>query len=155
MTQVQVNSPGALHWLVDGWHALRDKALQALTYFKPSDENETSADQRWAVLAADLVDHKDHLTLELEVPGMSKDDISIDLNDGVISIRGEKKSSSSRTVGSSVVTERAFGMFHRAVRLPCEVDAAKTTAEYTDGVLTVNIPKSSASMPRKIPIRQG
>lgn len=151
MTQVSVRSPGALHWLADGWHSLRDKALQALTYFKP-DNSDSPNDQRWGVMAADLIDHEDHISLELEAPGLDKDDININLEDGYITVTGNKKSSQTRTVGSTVITERAYGVFKRVLRLPCEVDDAKTTARYTNGILTVSIPKANVSKPRKVPV---
>jgi HSP20 family protein len=141
-------------WLVDGWHALRDKAVSAVTYFTPQREQEQKS-QRWGVIASDITEHKDAILVELEVPGMDKADLSVEVHGDRLVVSGEKRTSETRHEGSLVVTERAYGSFKRVLPLPCEVSNEGTKAKYRDGVLTVTMPKDRSANPRAIPISRG
>ena len=147
-------SSRAWQWLVDGWHALRDKAVSAVTYFTPEREQEQKS-QRWGVIASDITEHRDNVTVELEVPGMEKADLSVEVHGDRLVVSGEKRTSETRHEGSLVVTERAYGSFKRVLPLPCEVQSDGTTAKYKSGVLTVTMPKDRSANPRAIPITQG
>lgn len=86
-----------------------------------------------------------------EVPGMSENDIDLTIEDGVLTLRGEKKSETEdRDRGYS---ERYYGRFERRIALPSGVDEAKAGARFENGVLTVTLPKSpEAERGRRIPI---
>jgi HSP20 family protein len=140
--------------LVDGWHALRDKAVSAVTYFTPERDQEQKS-QRWGVIASDITEHRDTVTVELEVPGMEKADLSVEVHGDRLVVSGEKRTSETRHEGSLVVTERAYGSFKRVLPLPCEVQSDGTTARYKSGVLTVTMPKDRSANPRAIPITRG
>jgi HSP20 family protein len=157
MAQSQSSNPDsskAWQWLVNGWHALRDKAVSAMTYFTPQREQEQSS-QRWGVLAGDITERKDVVQVELEVPGMDKADLNVEVHGDRLVVSGEKRTSSTRHEGSLVVTERAYGSFSRVLPLPCEVRSEGTTAVYKNGVLTVNMPKHRSRQTRSIPINKG
>jgi HSP20 family protein len=157
MAQSETNnaeSSKAWQWLVNGWHALRDKAVSAMTYFTPQREQEQSS-QRWGVLAGDITEQKDVVHVELEVPGMDKADITVEVHNDRLVVSGEKRTSNTRHEGSLVVTERAYGSFSRVLPLPCEVQSEGTTATYKNGVLTVNMPKHRSQQTRSIPISKG
>lgn len=141
-------------WLVNGWHALRDKAVSAVTYFTPEREQERTS-QRWGVIATDMTEQKDAIHVELEVPGMDKADLSVEVHGDRLVISGEKRTSETRHEGSLVVTERAYGSFKRVLPLPCEVRGDGTKASYRDGVLSVTMPKDRSASPRGIPISRG
>jgi len=141
-------------WLVNGWHALRDKAVAAVTYFTPEREQEQKS-QRWGVIATDITEQKDAVHVELEVPGMDKADLSVEVHGDRLVVSGEKRTSETRHEGSLVVTERAYGSFKRVLPLPCEVRSDGTTAKYRDGVLSVTMPKDRSASPRAIPIDRG
>lgn len=144
----------AWQWLVNGWHALRDKAISAVTYFTP-ERAQDEASQRWGVLATDITEQKNAVSVELELPGMDKADLSVEVHDDRLVISGEKRSSETRREGSLVVTERAFGSFKRVIPLPCEVQSEGTKAAYKDGVLAVTMPKNRALQPKTIKIEKG
>lgn len=144
----------AWQWLVNGWHALRDKAVSAVTYFTP-ERSQDEVSQRWGVLATDITEQKNAVHVELELPGMDKGDLAVEVHDDRLVISGEKRSSETRHEGSLVVTERAYGSFKRVIPLPCEVQNEGTTANYKRGVLSVTMPKSHALQPKSIPIQRG
>ena len=148
------DSNNAWQWLVNGWHALRDKAVSAMTYFTPQREEEKAA-QRWGVLATDVSEEKDSVHVELELPGMEKGDLSVEVLDEHLVVTGEKRTSAKREEGSLVITERAYGSFKRVIPLPCSVESAGTKATYKDGVLSVTMPKDRKQQPRSIKIERG
>jgi HSP20 family protein len=141
-------------WLVNGWHNLRDKAMNALTYFSSDQDVGQSSSQRWAVVAADLVENNDNILVELELPGMEKADLTVDVIDKRLLVSGEKRSHDTRREGTLIITERAFGSFQRVVPLPCAVDRDKVRAEYKKGVLKIVLPKDPRAQAHTIPIRR-
>ena len=87
--------------------------------------------------------------VEAELPGVSKKDIHIDLNDGVLTIKGEKKSFNEEKKDQYYRMERSYGSFQRSVRLPSDVDSEKVTANLEDGVLKVEVLKSPEAAKKK------
>jgi HSP20 family protein len=142
-------------WAVNGWHTLLDKASHAITYFTPNRSDEPDAAQRWGVLATDVVDQQDSVIVELELPGMDKADLSVEVVEDHLIISGHKRSSGTRREGAILITERAFGNFKRVLALPCAVDGSAIQATYEKGILSVNLPKSAAQLARKIPVIRG
>ena len=104
--------------------------------------------------AADLIDQGGSYRLSVELPGLKREDIDVELQDGVLTIAGEKKEESERKEGGCMLSERRFGSFRRQLSVPGDVDAEKITADFTDGVLTLTLQKSedAAVKPRKIEI---
>jgi HSP20 family protein len=146
-----------LHWLSEGWAALRDQAHNALTHFK-SDEEATAdpsspAVQRWGLIAADIIDHDDRLEVRMEVPGMAKEDLKVEVSGGQLSVTGEKRVDASRKEGDLVITERAFGQFRRVFPLPSAVQADAAHASYTDGILAIDLPKVSPSNSNQVTVK--
>ena len=150
----QQESATTWQWLVDGWHALRDKAVSAVTYFTPQREQEAQS-QRWGVLATDVAEHKQHVSVELELPGLEKNDLNVEVHKDRVVITGEKRTSTKRQEGSLVVTERAYGQFQRVIAMPCKVQSDGTEASYKNGVLNINVAKDKSLQPKSIPIAQG
>jgi len=109
------------------------------------------AARRW-VPAMDLVETEDHFVLRADLPGMSQDDVKIELEDHVLTISGERKAEHSERQEGFYRVERAFGTFSRALTLPKGVDAAAVTASFDQGVLEVRVPKPEAAKPRRIEI---
>lgn len=86
-----------------------------------------------------------------EIPGLSEEDVELLVQDGVLTLRGEKKSETSDK--DRGWTERWYGRFERRVALPAGVEEEKAEASFRDGVLTVTLPKSAeAASGRRIPI---
>jgi HSP20 family protein len=87
--------------------------------------------------------------LRADLPGLTKDDVEIEVKDGVLSISGERKSEHHDSGEGFYRIERAFGRFSRSLDLPAGIDAASVAAEFDNGVLEVRIPsRRSASRPR-------
>ena len=99
--------------------------------------------------------HEDLVTVRIEVPGMERGDFDLDVVEGYLVVRGEKRVASDRHEGRFHVMECAYGSFERAVPLPAEVDSRKAEAHYRRGVLTVSLPKHQRVTRRRIPISHG
>ncbi|HTY08025.1 MAG TPA: Hsp20/alpha crystallin family protein [Candidatus Edwardsbacteria bacterium] len=105
----------------------------------------------WAPLM-DIEETKDELVIKAEVPGMTKDDIKIQINNDILSISGERKHEEETRDKTYHRIERTYGKFQRIIRMPTEVQSDKTKAAYENGVLTIRIPKSEKVKPREISI---
>jgi HSP20 family protein len=107
--------------------------------------------RRW-VPAMDLVETDEHLVLRADLPGMSKDDVTIEIRDGALTVSGERKAEHEEKSEGFYRVERAFGSFSRSLTLPDGIDAQKVDADFTDGVLEVRIPKPEERKPHRVEI---
>ena len=110
----------------------------------------TGAGRPWAP-AMDVTEASDAYVVTLELPGTTKEDISIECHDDVLTVRGEKKSEREEQDEHRHYTERTFGVFSRSLRLPADA-SEDVHATFRDGVLTVVIPKVAVRGPRVVPI---
>ena len=101
----------------------------------------------------DLVETDENFQLRLDVPGMSKEDIDISLQNGTLTVSGERTSERTDEGEDYVRVERAFGTFHRTFTLPDAVDHDNIEATYEDGVLSIHEPKTEESTRRQIEIQ--
>lgn len=91
--------------------------------------------------------------VKAEIPGIDEKDLRVTLENGILSISGEKKEErEERGNGRYVVSERKFGSFHRSISLPDGIKADKIKASFKNGVLRVDVPREESSKPRKINI---
>src|SRR4029450_13828809 len=97
------------------------------------------------------------IVVEAELPGIDDKDISLSPQDGVLTIRGEKKHEHDEENENYRMTERRYGSFQRSLRLPDTVDEAKVEANFDKGVLKVMLPKRPEAIgkQRTIPIKKG
>lgn len=102
----------------------------------------------------DLQEDADAVTVQVDLPGVDKKDISVSLEEGLLSISGKRQAGhqSEDKDRSWHRVERYWGSFERHLRLGEGVDASAVKAEYKDGVLTVRIPKKEAAKPRSITV---
>jgi HSP20 family protein len=91
--------------------------------------------------------------LTSELPGISKDDVSINIDNGVITITGKKESSKEEEGASYYLKETSYGSFSRSLRLPGEVEEDKIEASIKDGVLTIEMPKKEEPKAKKITVK--
>jgi HSP20 family protein len=105
--------------------------------------------------SADLSESDKEIQATIELPGMDEKDIEVLLTDDRLTIKGEKKNEREEKEKDYHVIERSYGSFQRSFTLPAEVDAAKTSAVFKNGVLTVTIPKSASAKAavRKIEVK--
>ena len=101
----------------------------------------------------DVIDEGKHVRVTAELPGLGKDDVEVTVQDGVLMLRGEKKSESETDEDGCYRLERFFGNFQRVLPLPPDVDADHAEAKFDKGLLTVRLPKTSGGgEPRRIDI---
>lgn len=150
-----------LYSLAEGWHQLRQRAVNALTHFNPQSARngiETGAEQmarnapRWGLLAAEINEEEQQFTVRLEAPGLEPDDFDIQVVDDYLVVRGEKRIQNEQHQGRYHIMECAYGQFERALPLPGAVDEARTKADYRRGILTVTLPKLQRNSSNRITI---
>jgi len=118
--------------------------------------NGLSGQSRVWVPAIDVVEKKDAYLLYAELPGVDASQVDISFEQNVLTIRGTKKSAIDATADGELrvyAAERVTGNFERTVRLPEFVDGQKIGAEFTNGLLTITVPKAQAAQARKIDIK--
>jgi len=113
-------------------------------------QNEQQA-RRW-VPPMDLVEAEDHFVLKADLPGLTEEDVSIEVQDGSLIISGERRAENEQEQRGWYRIERAFGRFNRSLTLPDGVDADRIEASFSHGVLEVRIPKPEQRKPRRIEI---
>lgn len=101
----------------------------------------------------DVAVGKDHVVVKTDLPGLSKDDVTISLQDNYLTINGEKKHEFEQKEANYFVSERACGSFTRTIELPPAVDAKKIEARFKDGVLEVTLPKTEEAKPKQIEVK--
>ena len=114
-------------------------------------EREGMVAATWAP-AVDIYETPDSIVLQAELPGLSKEDIDIQVRDNVLTLKGERRSEKEVKEGNYLRVERAYGGFQRAFTLPAAVQADKIRAVFKDGVLDVSIPKAEEAKPKQIKI---
>ena len=126
------------------------------TFFEagPGQTGGQTAARRW-LPAMDLVEDGDEFVLRADLPGLSEDDVNIELEDNVLTISGERKSEHEERSEGYYRLERASGSFSRSLTLPEGVDPEKVQARFDRGVLEVKIPKPEQVKPRKVTISVG
>jgi len=110
-----------------------------------------SAGSAWTP-AVDIFDASDAIVLKAELPGLSAGDIDIEVDDNVLTLKGERRFEETVEEGRYYRLERAYGHFQRSVTLPQGVKADEITAGFEHGVLTVRVPKADEVKPRKIAV---
>jgi HSP20 family protein len=113
---------------------------------------EEVSNQRWAP-AVDIKETNEALTLTAELPGLTKDDVQITIENQVLTISGERKFEKEVKGETWHRVERSYGSFSRSFTLPATVRIERVEASFTDGVLAIKLPKVEESKPRKIAIR--
>jgi HSP20 family protein len=101
----------------------------------------------------DIRQDGDDLVVEADVPGLTKDDLEITVEDNVLTISGEYKNATEDKQGSYHIRERRYGKFERSWTLPKTADGEKVSAGLTNGVLTLRIPTREEAKPRRIEVK--
>jgi HSP20 family protein len=114
--------------------------------------NTQAAARRW-VPPMDLVEAEDHFLLKADLPGLSESDVSIEVQDGALTISGERTAEHESREQGWYRIERAFGSFNRSLTLPEGVDPDAISANFDRGVLEVKIPKPEERKPRRVQIK--
>lgn len=110
--------------------------------------------RRW-IPAMDLVETDDSLMLKADLPGLTEDDVSVEVQDHVLTVSGERRADHEEHEEGYHRIERAYGHFTRTVTLPEGIDQDAVTANFDNGVLEVRIPKPAETKPRQVAIGKG
>lgn len=135
MSDLSLVIPSLARLFLDGsrlWDRTTNMAPVADKMMRDFEESLT----RWYP-TTDIADTEGNWTITVELPGCSKDDVSIEYSGNTLTVSGEKKSSTT----TPTYSERYYGSYSRTFTVPTNVDSANTTATFTNGVLTITIPK--------------
>ena len=103
----------------------------------------------------DIAEEKDRIVLTAELPGFEKDQIDVQLEGGVLTLRGERKFEEEKEGRNYRRVERSYGQFVRSFTLPNNVDREKVQATFANGLLEIALPKREEAKPRQIAISAG
>src|SRR3954464_1145799 len=117
----------------------------------PTTANNGGTLRRW-MPAMDLVETDSHFVLTADLPGLTENDVNIEVDDRVLTISGDRKAKHESSKDGYHRVERAFGTFSRSLTLPKGVNAEAVEAAFEHGVLEIRIPKPEQPKPRKISI---
>ena len=101
----------------------------------------------------DVSESEDGYTIHAELPGIRKEDLNITLRERVLTIEGEKKETDEKKEGNRYRSERSYGKFSRSFKLPSAVQEDKIAANYSEGVLTLTVPKAESVKPKQIEVK--
>ncbi|MDI6827341.1 MAG: Hsp20/alpha crystallin family protein [Armatimonadota bacterium] len=110
-----------------------------------------TASRSWAP-PVDVVEYEDKFVMRAELPGMSKEDIDVEMHGDTLTIRGERKFEQEEGKENYVRVERAYGKFQRSFTLNVPVKADEIKATYKDGILEVTVPKAEEIKPKKVEV---
>ncbi|MBN2587044.1 MAG: Hsp20/alpha crystallin family protein [Candidatus Fermentibacteraceae bacterium] len=110
-----------------------------------------NAEREWAP-EVDITEDADTITVRTEIPGMAREDIEIDVANGILSIKGEKKEEKEEKNKTWHRREVRYGSFSRSFTLPTDVKSDEARASYENGVLKIVLPKEEKALHRKIEI---
>ena len=111
---------------------------------------------RRSIPAMDVVETDDHFVLKADLPGLTEEDVNIDVDDNVLTVSGERKAQHEDEREGYVRVERSYGSFRRSLTLPeALLDADAVTASFARGVLEISIPKPEQRKPRRVAIQVG
>ncbi len=100
--------------------------------------------------SVDITDDKDHVRIDVELPGMKKEDIKVTVEDSVLTVSGERKTKSEEKDKNYIRTERSYGTFARSFTLSDDINTENIKADYKDGILSVSLAKQEKAKPKEI-----
>lgn len=141
---------------------LRDRVMRLFDEWLPDtrtgarEETALSPETFWRNLtgpAVDITDRAEDIVVKAELPGLDKNDFTIEVESDRLILRGEKKAEKEQKEGTCLIREAHYGSFYRAVPLPAPVDRDKAEATYKHGVLTVTLPKTADAKSRRVTVK--
>ncbi len=129
-----------------------ERSFESLRTDLERGEGETTAAVEWAP-AVDIKEEVDRYVVHADLPGVKPEDIDVDLQNGVLTIKGHRETEAKEEKENYKRIERIFGSFYRRFALPESVDEEGIEAKYDNGVLTITIPKKPQHQPKKITVQ--
>ncbi|MFB3886004.1 MAG: Hsp20/alpha crystallin family protein [Thermodesulfobacteriota bacterium] len=122
------------------------------SFFEGGLVRKTKEEGQW-LPSLDVSETKSDLVVKAELPGIDPKGIDISLNEGVLTIKGEKRQEKEEKEEGYHLVERSYGSFVRSIRLPREIQSDKINASYKNGVLKITLPKSEEAKKKEIKIK--
>jgi HSP20 family protein len=119
--------------------------------FRPGRRDDDVALGVWSP-SVDMFEKDGKVVIKAELPGLEKKDLNLEINNGVLTLKGERKYDNEVKEENFYRREMSYGKFIRSFTLPAEVDADKIKADFQNGLLTVEVPKSEAHKPKQIKV---
>ena len=135
-------------WNIDPWHELERMRTELDDMFAGGGR----AGVRRSFPLVNIYDDMDNLVVNAELPGMSKEDVTITFTDGTLTLSGKRPALVEDDKAVLIRTERATGAFEKSFQIPYKVDQDKIAAGFSNGMLTVTLPKAEEAKPRSIQI---
>jgi len=112
-----------------------------------------ASDNRESGLRVDLAEKENHYVITAEIPGVKSEDLSVTVENDVLTISAEKRDEFEGKEGGVYRRERSYGSLSRSFKLGEQVNTEKIDAEYKDGVLTLTLPKLEKALPREVKVK--
>jgi HSP20 family protein len=128
-----------------------DRLFDDLIPFSWRRDENTIGFETWSP-RTDFIENDKEFKVHLDLPGMTKNDIKVNFQDGRLSISGERKQAAENEKDDYIRRERYYGSFYRTFTLPEAVKEDKIKATFKDGVLWVTVPKAEVSKPKEVKI---
>lgn len=138
-----------------GLRSLQDEVDRVFeSFFAPfrEEDGEEGLPAAWTP-RMDVTETDGAYRLQMDLPGMSKDDITVRMEDNRLMVSGERHDEKTTEDENYVHTERSFGSFYRSMRLPKSVQEGAIDASFRNGVLSIELPKTEESAPKKIEVK--
>lgn len=103
--------------------------------------------------AVEISEDKETVIVKVEIPGLKKEELQVNLSDSLLTISGERKAEQEKKEKGYYYSERSYGSFSRSIQLPAEVKSDKVSASFKDGVLEVRLPKTEQAKQRGVTIK--
>ena len=134
-------------------HSLRNRIGSLLNTF--GSHNGYDEDPAWTGWAppVDIAETENEYIIKVELPGLKKEDVNVTLNNGVLTISGERKQEKEEKNHQYHRVECSYGSFSRSFSLPGGVDSERIDAEFRNGILRVRVAKSEAAKPKQIKVK--
>ena len=120
-------------------------------FFAPTRVRTEADTYNWTP-SVDISETDNSFEVRAELPGVAKDNLSVSVKDNLLTLSGEKQQENTDDTQNYRRVERRYGNFQRSFTLPSDVAADDIKADYTDGVLTLSIPKPEVAKPTEVPI---
>jgi HSP20 family protein len=115
-------------------------------------DEETSASGAWSP-AVNILENEDGIVISADLPGLKAEDVDVTVDNGVLTIRGERSFEEASEGSTYHRVERWYGSFERSFSIPNSVDPAKIEAKFASGEMTISLPKRDESKPRSVKVK--
>jgi HSP20 family protein len=122
-------------------------------FFQGDTADTTSAFTSAWIPAVDIAERENEFVVRMELPGVAKQDVRITIQEGILTIKGEKKQERESKESDYHRVERSYGSFQRSFTLPTPLRSGDIDASFNDGVLSIVLPKAEEAKPKEIDVK--